>query len=327
VRGVVRGAARGVAAAVVYDHVQARRQQQEAIARAQLAGPFAFQTSPDGETGIFTDRRVAFGHALPGFPRPMTPQGAPNEPPAEAMIGLCEVPVAIRYRLDRPQMAAANANDFAMRLAHAYAASRTGAPPTIEIARADRVSSWRVESAAVAQYALPGPDPWGADYEELIVQVLHGTAMTITMRYPRAFRDQDWLRHSLFSSAAYASLSWDPQRPPQYVPQIWPQSAFMEPGVSGTLKQHPQNMVAQIAPQMPTAPQEKDAVSNALGAILTHDAPPWHPLSPQEKSQYAGTLQACSGSASYHAVVHQALGEAQTMHDLRGVAIMLGRAL
>ena len=92
----MRGAVRGAAAGVAYNAVEARRRQQEAMARAALAGPFSFQVTPDGETGIFQDRRVGFGHTLPGFPRPMTPQGAPNEPPAEAMIGLGEVPVALR---------------------------------------------------------------------------------------------------------------------------------------------------------------------------------------------------------------------------------------
>lgn len=326
-RFVVGSAVRTAARVAVNSHRQARAEQQAAIAAARMAGPFAFQVTPDGETGIFLDRRIGFGHAIPGFPRPMTPQGGPSEPPCEAMIGLCEVPVAIRYRLDRPQLHARDAGDFASRLAHAYAAGRTPHPPAIELARGDRLASWRVEAAALAHYPLPYADPWGADYEELIVQVLQATSMTVTIRYPRALRESDWLRKALLSSALYASLCWDPQRPAHYVPQIWPQSAFLEAGLSGALKPHPQSVVAQLAPSMPQSSQEREAISSALGAIIEHDAPPWHPLSPDERARNAASLCACSSSEAFHAVVQRGLGETQTMHDLRGFAIMLGRAL
>jgi hypothetical protein len=243
------------------------------------------------------------------------------------MIGLCEVPVALRYRLDRPQLAASSAADFAGKLAHAYMSGRTSAPGPIGFARPDQLQSWRVEAAAMSRYPLPQPDAYGADHEELIVQVLHGAATTITIRYPRAFAEGDWLRKALLSSALYASLCWDPARPAQYIPQIWTPSAFLQPGLSGQLHPHPAAMVATMAPSMPTVPAEREALSGVLGAMISSDAPPWHPLSPQELAQHAGALCACSGSAAFHAVVQQGIGEARTMQDLRGFGIMIGRAL
>ena len=45
----------------------------------------------------------------------------------------------------------------------------------------ERLQGWRVEAAALAQYPLPRPDAFGADHEDLIVQVVNGFAMTITL--------------------------------------------------------------------------------------------------------------------------------------------------
>jgi hypothetical protein len=325
--GLLRFAVKVAVRSAVHSHLDARRQQQEALARGQQAGPFAFSVTPDGETGGLVDRRTGFGHAFPGFPRPLPPPHAPGEPACEAMIGLCEVPVAIRYRLDRPQMLAANAADFAGRLAHAYIGGRTHAGAAIGFARIDQLQSWRVEAAALAQYPLPQPDGFGADFEELLVQVAQGFAMTITIRYPREFRDADWLRKALLTSALYASPIWDPHRAPHHVPQIWPPSSFLTPGLSAQLLPHPAAMVATIAPSMPTAPGEREALSASLGAIIAHDAPPWHALAPAERAQHTAVLCGCSGNPAFHAVVQQGLGEVRTMHDLRGFAIMIGRAL
>ena len=325
--GLLRFAVRVAVRSAVHGSLEARREQQAALARAQQSGPFAFTVTPDGETGGLVDRRTGFTHAFPGYPRPLPPPHAPGEPACEAMIGLCEVPVALRYRLDRPQLVAASAADFAGRLAHAYVSGRTPHGAAIGFARPEQLQGWRVEGAALAQYPLPRPDAFGADFEELLVQVSGGFAMTITIRYPRDFRDADWVRKALLASALYASPCWDPHRPPHHVPQIWPPSSFLTPGLSAQLLPHPSAMVATIAPSMPQLPAEREALSATLGALVMHDAPPWHVLTPAERAAHAAALGGCSASPAFHAVVQQGLAEVRTMHDLRGFAIMVGRAL
>ncbi|MEO7096382.1 MAG: hypothetical protein ABI175_24195, partial [Polyangiales bacterium] len=68
-------------------------------------------------------------------------------------------------------------------------------------------------------------------------------------------------------------------------------------------------------------------LSATLGAIITHEAPPWHVLAQAERARHVAALGGCSSSPAFQAVVQQGFAEVRTMHDLRGFAIMIGRAL
>jgi hypothetical protein len=319
VRAAVRGAVRGA----VYSHYENARQR-EAMAR-QMSGPFALMPSANGETALYQDRRAGFSHALPGRPRAIQAIPAPYEPAIDTLIDFADVPIFVRYRFDQPQLMAASAVDYAMQAAQTYAAGRVGGQPNVIPARVDQASRWSVEAAALATYALPGPDPFGADFEELIVLVRQATAMAITFRYARA--QLDWLRQAFFMSAARATMCWDPQRL-HFMPVIWPDGAFLEPSAAGALNAHKEQVLLQIAPAIAAlSPPEKEAVSGALGGIIQREEPPWAQATPDVMGQHVGALLGCSQSPHYQAIVQQAAGEVRTMHDLRGLAVLLGRAL
>lgn len=322
VRTAVRTAVRGA----VHSHMA--NQRHEAAMRtqqAQLAASFALLPSPSGETALYQDRRAGFSHALPGYPRALSPIPTPVEPVIDTLVGLAEIPVYLRYRLGQPIAQAASAVDYAVQAAQAYAGGRVGGYPTIVAARPDQAARWMVEAGALTSYALPQPDPFGADFEELIVLVRHATAMAVTIRYPRS--QVDWLRQALLTSAIHNSLLWDPQRG-AYAPTIWPESAFLMPSVNGALNGHKVHVVAQIAPTIAAlAMPEKEAVSAALGAIVQREEPPWAPLPPDQLAPHINALLGCSYNPNYQAIVRQAAGEVRTMHDLRGLCVMLGQAM
>lgn len=325
-RFLVGTAVRTATRAAVHSHLDNQRRDAAMRAQqAQLAASFALLPNPSGETALYQDRRAGFSHALPGYPRALSPIPTPVEPVIDTLVGLAEIPVFVRYRLGAPQVQAASAVDYAVQAAQAYAAGRVGGYPGVVPARPDQAARWMVEAGALTSYPLPQADPFGADFEELIVLVRHATAMAVTIRYPRA--QMDWLRQAFLSSAIKNSLLWDPQRG-AYAPTIWPESAFLEPSVNGALNAHKSHVVGQIAPTIGALSMpEKEAVSAALGAIVSREEPPWAPATPELLTPQIDALLGCSYNPHFQAIVRQAAGEVRTMHDLRGLCVLLGRAM
>src|SRR5438477_11866045 len=98
---MLRCIVRGVVRSAVSRHVQ-DKYAREAAWRLQQASPFALTPNQTGESALYLDRRAGFSHALPGYPRAIQPVPGPNEPAADTLIALGEMPVFIRYRPDRP---------------------------------------------------------------------------------------------------------------------------------------------------------------------------------------------------------------------------------
>lgn len=291
-------------------------------AAAALAGPFSLTPTPDRETAVFFDRRSGFSHALPGYPHPMPHPPDPREPAADVVVGLSELPVTIRYRLDRPPVQAATAGEYAARAALAYAQHRTGAAPEVRPPRPEQLLLWGVEAAALTSYPLSHPDPYGADTEDLVVLVQRGLAIALTLRYPRAA--VDWLRGALLRSASLSNLQWTGQAAS---PRIWPASDFLERGLFGALLPHRQELAARLAPLLQLSADEAERMSGVLSEIIGREEPPWFELAPHVMAEVANKLASVSHNPSVVQIVHQGMAEVMTMHDLRGLCILLGQAV
>lgn len=322
-RFLVRGAVR----AAVHSHLQDKHAR-EAAWRLQQSSPFALTPNQTGESALYLDRRAGFSHALPGYPRAIQPVPDPNEPAADTLVALAEMPMFIRYRLDRPPIPASTAGEYADKLTASYAANRTqGRTPIVAQVRTDQTVAYGVEAAARTTYSLSYPDAFGCDAEELLVLVRAGAALAITFRYPRDTPTQDWLRYALFTSAAFATPRWDPHRF-QHASPIWPPSSFLDPGLSASLNHHKVSVLPQVAPVMQSlSSSDREAISACFGTIVQRDEPPWMPISPDALAAHRDAIFACSDDSAFRNTVHQALGEVRTMHDLRGVCVFFGRAM
>jgi hypothetical protein len=289
---------------------------------AAFAGPISLQPAPGGETAVLFDRRSGFSHAIPGYPHPMPQAPDPREPAADVVVGLSELPVTIRYRLDRPPIAAATAGEYAARAALAYAQHRTPAPPEVRPPRPEQLLLWGVEAAAIASYPLQVPDAYGADIEELVVLVRGGAAIALTLRFPRAA--VDWLRAALLRSAALSNLRWTGEPASA---RIWPPSDFLERGLWGALAPHRQELCLRLAPMLSLAPDEAEEMSRTLSRIVGRPEPPWFQLPPHVMAEVVAELTRASANPNIAQIVHQGMAEVLTMHDLRGLCILLGQAI
>lgn len=313
---VVGTAVRAATHAALAHHYQAHAH------HVQLGGPLSFSPVYDGETAIFHDRRVGFSHAIPGFPHAMPILGGPGEPACDAVIGLRELPVSIRYKVDRPSVIAGSAGEYAARSAAAYAENRTGQKVDVKPPRPEQLSAWSVEAAASCRYDLPHADAYGADYEELLVLVRGGVALAVTFRYPT--EAVDWLRGALLRSAARGNMRWTGQMAPA---QIWPASDFLERGLWGALLPHRKSLAEALAPALELADEERKALEKLLSGIVGREEPPWLQLPRDMLMTQAQALCNATGNANLHQIIHQGLTEVRTMHDLRGFCILLGQAI
>src|SRR5579883_227929 len=202
---LARTAARTAVRAAVRSHMDSQRQ-----AAAQAAMPFAVHPRGDGESALFQHRHVGFAHLLPAYPQLGAPTTSPIEHSHDALVALYGVPVCVRYHVSRPNVPAADAQDFATRVAHYYIGQRARSAPQIKPGHGALLHAWAAEAAVLARYDLAQPDPWGADHEELALLVRAGHAMAVTYRYARA--EVHWVTRAFFATAANAAMSWDGAR-------------------------------------------------------------------------------------------------------------------
>jgi hypothetical protein len=286
---------------------------------------FALQPSTqDGETALFSDQRIGFSHALPGWPQATHVTSGPGEPPADVLIQFWDFPMWLRYRVEKMTGPAPSAMHVAVDWATRYARNRTQQAVAAEPARADRITAWYVDAAAVASYPLVQPDSYGATHEDLAVLVRHGAILTVTRRHAGA--TEDWARHAAFRAAVDATMLWNPQSY-KYDARIWPPSSFLEPMVSPMLLPARQ----QAVPGLTTAMKVPDAEGRALGVVLREmiecDAPPWQAVSPPERDRWWSKVAGAVATTRVRELMQSGLAEVQTAHDLRGFAVMTGTAL
>lgn len=289
--------------------------------------PFALTPSRD-DTALYQDSRAGFSHLLPGRPTlgTLARVGArPGDPPADAILHLQDAPIAVRYRLEPPSFAAGSAAELAHGTAERYAAWRAHAPVRVDRANDSWLAAWGVEAAVVAAYDVPANPKAGTGLarEDLFVLVRQGMVMLVSWTYPRGFVDDP--AYATFASVAEATMAWDASRWEQRG-RVWPEGPFLGPGLFGVAQPKYGAMSKQIA-AAPILPEERTQVLAILSGVVSGAGAPWVPLAPELIDGHKRAILSAVRSARLRAFVDEAFDDVRTAHDLRGMAILLGRAL
>jgi hypothetical protein len=276
-------------------------------------GPFGLTPQRD-DVALYQDARTGFSHQLPGKPALGMVRGD-----ADAVVHLQDAPVTIRYRLMPPGFVAPSAVDVAVGTAERHAASRAHAQVKVELADPSWFSTWGVEAAAVARYDLAD----GASHEDLFVLVRAGLVMTVTWTYPRGFADDP--AYAAFASVAEATMVWDETRWEQRG-RIWPDSAFLGAGLYGAPRPM-YNEAAKAVAASRVPPGERTALIAILSDMVSRAGAPWAVLAPDFAVAQKAALLDVARTPPVRTFVDTAFADVRTGHDLRGFAVVLGRAL
>lgn len=282
------------------------------------ASPFSLAPAKD-DTALFQDARVAFSHLVPGRPSMGSPSLRPNEPPSDAVIHLQDAPITVRYRLEPPAFAAPTAAELARLTAERWSRWRANAYVGVDLANDSWLWTWGVEGAAVASYDVAD----SADHEELFVLVKQGMVLYVSWSYPRGLVDDP--AYATFASVAEATIVWDSARWEQRG-RVWPEGQFLGPGLYGAPRPKHNEGAKQLA-LAPMAPEERAHLLGILSGVVSGAGAPWVPLPAQLIVGNKRAILGATRDAQVRAWVEAAFKDVVTAHDLRGLAIMLGRAL
>jgi len=289
------------------------------------ASPFSLTPGRD-DTALYQDARTGFSHLLPGRPTLGMPTLRAGEPPADAVIHLQDAPITLRYRTEAPSFAAASAAELARGTAERFAGWRAQTRVSVDWANDTWLAAWGVEAAAVAAYDIPesanapGSPP---AREDLFVLVRQGVVMLVSWTYPRGFIDDP--AYATFASVGEATMVWDAARWEQRG-RVWPEGPFLGPGLFGAPKAKYSEIARQLA-ALPVALEERSQVLTILSGIVTSAGAPWVPLAPDIAEGNKRALLSAVRNARLGVFVDEAFADVRTAHDLRGLAIILGRAL
>ncbi len=286
------------------------------------ASPFTLVAQRD-DTALYQDARIGFSHLLPGRPTLGMATLRPGDPPADAAIHLQDAPITIRYRLEAPSFAASSAAELARGMAERFAAWRAQRNVTVDWANDSWILAWGVEAAAVAAYDLPATPGSEASREDVFVLVRQGAVLVVSWTYPRAFVDDP--AYATFASVAEATMIWDPARWEQRG-RVWPEGAFLGPGLFGAPSVR-YNEVAKQLSGAPLLPDERSQVLGILSGVVSGAGAPWVPLTREMIDGNKRAILSVVRNVRLRAFVEEAFIEVRTAHDLRGLAIVLGRAL
>ncbi len=287
-----------------------------------VASPFALTPTRD-DTALYQDARAGFSHLLPGRPMLGMATLRPGDPPADAVIHLQDAPITIRYRLESPGFVASSAAELARGTAESFARWRAQASVTVDWANDSWLLAWGAEAAVVAAYDVPAAAGTEVTREDLFVLVRQGMILVVSWTYPRGFVDDP--AYATFASVAEATMIWDPARWEQYG-RVWPDGAFLGPGLFGA----PQAKYSEIARQLSTAPllpDERTQVLAILSGVVSGAGAPWVALPREVIDGNKRAVLSAVRNGRLRAFVEEAFLEIRTAHDLRGLAIVMGRAL
>jgi hypothetical protein len=286
------------------------------------ARPFALSPLRD-DTALYQDARAGFSHLLPG--RPTLGTARPGDPPSDAVIYLQDAPITIRYRLEPPSFAAASAGDLARGTAERFAAWRARSSVAVDWANESWLAAWGVEAAVVAAYDIPANPSAGTPpaREDLFVLVRQGMVMLVSWTYPRGFVDDP--AYATFASVAEATMAWDPARWEQRG-RVWPDSPFLGPGLFAVAKAKYNESSKEVA-TADILPEERAQILNILAGVISGAGAPWVPLAPEVIEGNKRAILSAVRNGRLRAFVDGAFLDVRSAHDLRGLAILLGRAL
>ena len=249
-----------------------------------------------------------------------------GEPPTDAVIHLQDAPITIRYRIEPPSFAASSAAELARGTASRFATWRAQAQVNVDWANDTWLAAWGVEAAAVAAYDVPeNASTAGSPLlrEDLFVLVRQGVVMLVSWTYPRGFASDP--AYATFASVAEATMVWDPARWEQRG-RVWPEGPFLGAGLFGAPKPKYSEIARQLS-ALPIALEERTQVLSILSGIVSSAGAPWVPLTRDTADGNKRALLSAVRSARLGVFIDEAFGDVRTAHDLRGLAIILGRAL
>lgn len=276
--------------------------------------PFLLTLGKD-DTALFQDTRVAFSHLLPG--RPSLARYAPGDPPADAVVRLEDAPIAIRYRLEPPAFAASSAAELARFTAERFGSYRARASVNADLANETWLAAWGVEAGAIAGYDV------GAEHEDLFVLVRQGMVMVVSWTCPKTFTTDP--AFPAFVAVAEATLVWDPTRWEQRG-RVWPASAFLEPGLRGAVKPKHAEAAGRV-PWNELDPTERRRLLAMASGISASAGAPWTQLAQGVREASRRALLGTTTNPHALAFLDAALADVVTAQDLRGLAVIVGRAL
>ena len=294
--------------------------------------PFALSPGRD-DTALYQDARSGFSHLLPGRPTLGMAASRPGEQPTDAVVHLQDAPITIRYRLEAPSFAASSAAELARGTAERLAQWRAQSPVAVDWANESWLAAWGVEAAVVAAYdvaasgtsraTLGGGIGTPLEREDLFVLVRQGMVMLVSWTYPRGFVDDP--AYATFASVGEATMVWDFSRWEQRG-RVWPESAFLGAGLFGAPKSKYLEL-GRLLSSAPILPEERMQVLGILSGIVSGAGAPWVPLTVEMIAGNKRALISAVKSARLRALFEEGFREVRTAHDLRGLAIILGRAL
>lgn len=277
--------------------------------------PFELEPARD-DTALFRDRRVGFSHLLPGRPTLGTPR--PGEPAADCVVHLQDAPITVRYKLEPAWQRAQSAGEAAAVAARHIATLRARGEVTIDHANDSWLATWGAEGAAVCNYDLEH-----GTREDLFVLARGGQVLVVTWTYPAGLVEDP--AYAAFASIAEATMVWDAARWDQRG-RVWPESTFLGPGLYGTPRATHNEACRQLA-SLPIQDDERVHLLTVLSGIVSTAGAPWMELGGELRDAHRRALLAGARHPTLRAFIEAAFAEVTTCHDLRGMAVMLGRAI
>ncbi|MCA9591178.1 MAG: hypothetical protein KC657_38045, partial [Myxococcales bacterium] len=279
------------------------------------SAPFDLEPHKD-DTALLRDRRAGFSHLLPG--RPSLGTVRPSDGPADAVVHLQDAPITVRYKLEKAWERAQSASEAALVAARHIATLRATGDVHIDHANETWLASWGVEAAAVCNYELEG-----GTREDLFVLARDGQVLIVTWSYPAGLVEDP--AYASFASIAEATMVWDHERWDQRG-RVWPESPFLGAGLYGAPRAVHNEACRQLA-LLPIGDDERVHLLTVLSGIVSTAGAPWLELRDDLHDAHRRALLSGTRHPTMRAWIETAMSEVRTCHDLRGMAVMLGRAI
>ena len=180
------------------------------------------------------------------------------------------------------------------------------------------LASWGVEAAAVCNYELEG-----GTREDLFVLARDGQVLIVTWSYPAGLVEDP--AYASFASIAVATMVWDHERWDQRG-RVWPESPFLGAGLYGAPRAVHNEACRQLA-LLPIGNDERVHLLTVLSGIVSTAGAPWLELRDDLHDAHRRALLSGTRHPTMRAWIETAMSEVRTCHDLRGMAVMLGRAI
>jgi hypothetical protein len=275
--------------------------------------------SEDSESYRYHDARTGFSVSVPGHPVLVDFPPSPSEPAYDARLDLADLPVSVRIRLDSttfPVEAEGWVNGFL----RAFGRNRSGSQPRVVPARPDQIAAWGVDAAASALYGLARADPAGPDTEQVLAFARGQELVVVTQRFASAGMDS--VQWALFHTAMAGTIRWDPADSPDQVPDIWPPSPFLAPGVIPVLIPACLAVVASWSARIQPDWGDLATLARRLHGLIVAGDPPALAVTDEMRATYAMYLCDTVANPDLAAAIEEMLGMVRIAHDLRGFALI-----